>query len=215
MATKIFTAIIGDVKPDEYKKVVALSTAVRTAMVKPDAILIYTVPNPTLASLLAQEALINASEAKVLAGDHSYIATRDGQSVTLYGLLKQEANYVNVTAPGDEGKLKLSGFPVSKEPAPKEIPGQVIIKRAVDGPNPNSIKFFIESLKQSGLVYKIQTSKTPDIESSWVTVTTVKSMRKLIVPGLTLNVLNYYRIGATNSHGDGKWSKAFPFTAQN
>jgi len=201
------------VKVDDYKGILDRAKGVSSAMNKNSAI--YTNPNPLLGAIDAQVLVVQGFIDKVNTGDHSFIASRNEAAVTLYNMLKNELIYVNKRGNYDRAILILSGFPVNKFPEPQPIPDKVVIKRVEDGKEPNTAKFFIMQIGQRYVFYNIQTTLTPDDETSWKTLVTVKSSMKLIVPGLENQVLMWYRIAAGNAHGMGQWSNRISFISQN
>ena len=141
---------------------------------------------------------------------------RDVQTAKVYAELQSLQVIVNTVAAGNVATIGLSGFPASADPAPKVIPGQVIIKKAIQGSTELSAKIFIESLHQSPLTYVVRTTTVAGAgvnDPSWVTVLQTPSSRKLIVPGLVKNQQIYISVNASNTYGIGVFSDPMSFTA--
>ena len=141
---------------------------------------------------------------------------RDEQAALVLADLQVLLAPVNTVAKGNVAIIALSGFPNSADATPQSIPGQVVIKKVVDGPTTLSAKIYIESLKQDRLTYTVRTTTVAAAgvnDPSWKIVLTTTSMHKLIIPNLTHLQEIYIDVCASNAHGTGLYSDPMSFSA--
>ncbi|MBP7496799.1 MAG: hypothetical protein KA792_03960 [Bacteroidales bacterium] len=197
------------VSPKNCDSVLTLARDVVSAMTINNSI--FTLPNPTLASITAEADTLQDLIAKVNSGDHSFLELRNEAAGKLYRILQDEIIYVNIIGNGTRGILELSGFPVSDPPDPKPIPPQIIIKDIKQGPSPNTIKIIIENPGMTKLNFRVQSTVTPDDENSWKDILLSTNSKDLIIKAVNPKLQYWYRVNAYNASGEGLWSLAHPF----
>jgi len=178
--------------------------------------------NPTVfkADLEAQLEKASSAQAATRGGGVSETATRDSEVEKLFELLKKRLlTWVNGLYEGEREKLMASGFGVSKDPSPKEIPSQPNIKYITDANTGNTFCAKIVLVKKTNpldekkevYTYIVQMSKERDNESSYVTVLMTQNQYKLIVPNLERGVEVFFRVARRNARGQSYWSEPVSF----
>ena len=212
MATRRAVAVLKIKRPTDYKSVLSRTSTVVTSMTT--AVAIYALPDPPLATLTAQAAVLQGYVDKVNDGNHAMIDMRNQESETLYRMLQEELIYVNKVGNNDRGLLAQSGFEVSDDPNPRPIPVQVIIKRIEKGEEPNNAKIVIIKMDQTMVEFIVQTTITPATEDSWKTVLIESNSHNLILEHLVPGQEIWIRICAKNTTGSGLWSLPISYFPQ-
>jgi hypothetical protein len=81
----------------------------------------FTTPQPTIAALQTAVDAYTASLAKAKYGSREDKAQKNADKETLIGLLRDECDYINMVAKGDEVALATCGLPLSKDRQPKVL----------------------------------------------------------------------------------------------
>ncbi|MBP7496174.1 MAG: hypothetical protein KA792_00720 [Bacteroidales bacterium] len=209
---KVYPYVVMKVKITDYKAILNLARTVVVAMT--DNSLIYTDPAPALATLSAKIDLLQEIVNKVNQGFKNWIGERNETAAELYLLLQQEIIYVNKIGNGDIGILQLSGFSIVDPANPKPVPPQVIIKRIEQVNRADTVKIIIEKINQTPAIFNIQTTLTPNDESSWKLILSTHNSHKLLISNIVPDLKYWYRVAAANAQGQGPWSLAVPFISQ-
>ena len=217
MSTKIITAILGCTMT-QYVKVFDLSKALLAGLYFFTALF----PNPIHAKNDFDDQYKKTSELydQVLGGRADLRSEFETELKILWSMIGDLLYYVNSLYRGQAEKIRKSGFPLSAEPLPHSLPGQMVIDRIVDGPVDHSAKIipvkgsgFTDTVK-GGLTYLVQKSDDGIAEANFKDFFQVTDRRKVIGTGLTRAKEYYFRIAAFNSKGQGKWSDPASFIAQ-
>ncbi len=173
----------------------------------------FATPNPTILILTNENAkltsLIGEAKGNTLKKD-----ARDAQSIVVYNLLQNEIIYVDGVAKGNKVLIDESGFDASLEPHVHTNPDKPVIKKIVDGKAPATAKILIEKGLGTGLLFTAQTTLTPAVESSWVTMLDHVSRPKLILIGLVRAQEIFVRVRAADGSLKGDYSTPVPFIAR-
>jgi hypothetical protein len=213
MSTRRSVAVMGVRRPAYFNQVLMRANTVVFALTNNASI--FTTPDPALAVLIAQAAMLQGYINDVNDGDHSKIGLRNEASVKLYDMLREELVYINKIGNHNRGLLEQSGFAVNAMPEPQSVPPQVIIKRIVDGYSSNTAKIFIYSLHMRYLIYIVEQSTTPDEETSWKPVLNCTNSGKLFIKNLKRGEEVWFRVCAQSSGGRGQWSNNVYFISRN
>jgi len=171
---------------------------------------LFATPVPSVATLTTENNKLDLT-IKAKDGSHQKNRACEEQAQVVFNLLKTEIAYVNKIAHGDKATILLSGFDASSEPSPRDVPAQVVIKKIVDEKAPLSAKVFIE-VADRDILYKVETTLTPEDANSWKLVLETGNSKKLIVDkGLVHGTEVYFRVAAINTHGQGLWSDVHSF----
>jgi hypothetical protein len=178
--------------------------------------------NPTVLQAVLEAQLEKAVSAQAATRGGGVIETskRDSEVEKLFELLKKKLlTWVNGLYEGEREKLMASGFGVSKDPTPKDIPGQPHIKYITDANTGNTFGAKIVLVKKTNPIdekkevytYVVQISKERDNESSYVTVLMTQNQYKLIIPNLERGVEVFFRVARRNARGQSYWSESDRF----
>jgi hypothetical protein len=164
----------------------------------------FLTPTPALADISkAIQALQAAYDAALLGGKPLKTAQRLAKA-ELLGLMTLLKAYVQLTSGGDEGIIASSGMGIKNAPAPQGIPTQVLNVRLVNNDSVGQASLRWKSIKGTES-YPVQTSQTPEVESSWVDAG-LSSKASITLTGLPSGKLNWFRVAAFNARGIGPWS---------
>jgi hypothetical protein len=220
MAHRKSKAIMGCTEK-QYPKVIERGASVKGGYYKrPD---LY--PNPVIAENIFVNQLDAASNAQVLVkgGGKKATTTRNVEVGKLFVMLRYSLlAQVNELYEGNRVKLEASGFGVSKEPSPLEIPDPPYIRRIEDANFGGSYGAKIILAQKSNplerkkerYTYVVQISRKGDDDESYVTVLMIQNMHKLIVQGLKRGEEVYIRVARSNAHGMSRWSEPRNFIAR-
>jgi hypothetical protein len=166
----------------------------------------FPTPNPPLATLTSQETTIRTKIAAIetaRANLQTAIADADAAVATGVNYLNQEGAYVQTTSGGDPVKIQSAGFDVASAGGPVHMSKVVNLGAAVgDSPGEVDLNWNPVSGAKS---YEIQTSTTPDTESSWAFKESV-TKSKATLNGLTGASRIWVRVRAIGANDKGGWS---------
>ena len=166
----------------------------------------FTTPVPTPAAigtaattLRTKIAAINSTKAAAATA----VADGDAAFKALADLIVQSGGYVQTTSGGDPVKIQSAGFDVASDGAPVHMTKVANLSAAVgDSPGEIDLNWNPVSGAKS---YEIQTSTTPDTESSWAfKETSTKS--KATLNGLTSASKIWVRVRAVGANDKGGFS---------
>ena len=169
----------------------------------------FATPIPTLTAF---GTLITTAQTKLAASDNAGViskqatADKDGAMAALLAGASQLATYVDLTAAGDEAKIRSAGMDVRLPRTAANVPGQVMNLAITAGDNPGELDLQWDPLA-GAKTYEVQTSPDPVTSSSWVPQLSV-TKSKAAVTGLTSGAKIWARVRATNPAGQGPWSYA-------
>lgn len=164
----------------------------------------YSNPPYPISEILGDVDVLAEYNRQVVAGHRLQIPLRDKALKTVHYKMNLLAGYVNGEAKGDLDKLTSSGFELQKERTPATIPGVVRKLKGVKAPGSGSCRFSWSGVRgRTG--YKVETSTTPEDESSWELLDTT-SKTHCLVDGLEVGKFVYFRVCAYNTAGQGEWS---------
>jgi hypothetical protein len=180
----------------------------------------YALPPVDEADFIAAVAKAIVSQGKVKGGSTEDTAQRDDDVKDLFTLMNPTLiNYVNGLYVGQKAKLLLSGFDVSNDPSPRNVPSIPVIKTVLMSGLANTAKVVLEPFDPQpdgtrGVVnITIQTSET-EVDTDFRTVLTTTNSKKLLIPGLARGKETHIRINATNARGTSAWSAVYHFIPQ-
>jgi hypothetical protein len=159
-------------------------------------------------------------------GNSNFVKQRDDQSVIVHGYLQQLLTYAIPICNHNKTNITMSGFDASNEPMPTEIPPMPVITKVTEGKAVGTYKVHLKrkSKKYIGLTkshadkirarYTVQTTVTPLVTTSWVTVLESAASTKLIIEKGIVAGHNYIQVYGVNSAGKSQPSAAFLFVPQ-
>ena len=159
-------------------------------------------------------------------GNSNIIKQRDEQADTVHGYLLTLLNYSIPICNHVQANITLSGFDASNEPMPAVVPPAPVITKVTEGKAVGTYKAHLKRRSKKGIAvskshadktrarYTVQTTTTPLIEGSWVTVLEGAASNKLILTKGIVAGKNYIRVYGINSAGKGQPSNPFLFVPQ-
>jgi len=192
---KFFRKVVKAFKVLADAKLLTFSQNVTASMAA--AVETYPTPVPAIVDVASQisdyEALLRSSASR----DKVQVALKNQCKQALLQMLSQLADYVNLTAQGDEAKLAESGFNLNKVPQPISLkaPTGVVL---TDGGN--SGELFLKCKRVAGASgYMYQYTTDPLLaESSWVSFAATTTF--FTFTGLTKGVTYYCRVVAVGGN---------------
>lgn len=161
---------------------------------------IFTTPPVTKVNLDAQTVIVNNAVTAAIGNDRQLLAVVRNEKKVLAIMLRQLAEYVNtVVQDGDESKLLLSGFAISKTPVKNQLPGAIDKIKATYTDVQGKIDLSW-SLSQNARYYQVYMSA--DNGETWTIFNTVFS-RKLLVDRLTSGQRYQFKIVPVGLLGEG------------
>jgi hypothetical protein len=153
----------------------------------------FTTPLPTLVELQAAVDAYSASLSKAKYGSREDKALKNADKKALIGLLRDECDYINMVAKGDEVALATCGLPLSKEPEPKVLgTPEAKVEQGASG------KLILSTPAVSGAVaYKHQYT-ADEHAATWSEVST--SRANCTIDGLTPGIVYSLRIVAIGTN---------------
>jgi hypothetical protein len=157
----------------------------------------FATPKPTLIELAAALSSYNAAMGKAENGSKSDTVVKNNWRKTLGDLMKELADYVQITSEGDEAIILSSGFDVNK-------------KAATIGPLPKPENFKIEpginkgsvlascNAVQNAYVYEFEYIEMPVTPSS-IWIKRISTKHKTVIDGLISGKQYSYRVTAVGS----------------
>ncbi len=209
----------------QVNKVVKLATTVIDKLTANSSL--YPAPDPTVAALTTERDKLVTYIGDGRNGGKEATAKRDAQSKLVFEMLQTEILYVIKTAGNDKDKILLSGFDINEQPAPKDVPGKVTLKRTEPGPVPHSQKILLEKFNNPNKITKdkftfhVEITTDASKEDTWDDAEFADGTRgmtgnskKIIIVNLLRGKEYFVRIAASNSKGRGPWSDNTSFIAQ-
>jgi hypothetical protein len=200
MATRIYFAIMGVTQKDHVGINELGQKVLDTIFVHAD---VYADVPITQAILKSKVDVSVAAQAHVKKGGTAAKIARDTASKDLHDTLENLIlPYVNGLWKGNQQNLVLSGFSVSKDPAPVDPPAIPVIKKIVDGTEPGTVKIILEkstgplNKKKQSLMYFVYQTKNPLDETTLQLVLTTSNSHQLIVQNVQKDVPVYYCVSA-------------------
>lgn len=183
---------------------IQLCTNIKTAMTGNAT---FATPTPTLTAFgtlitTAQTALTTSENAQVAA--KAATATKDNAMTALRTSASQLANYVNLTAAGDEPKILSAGMSVAATASPVGIPAQVANLSITSGDNNGELDLQWDPTP-GAKSYEVQLSPDPMTSTSFVAQPSVTKSKSALT-GLTSGSKMWARVRAVASAGQGAWS---------
>jgi hypothetical protein len=164
----------------------------------------FTTPNPALDVVMNAINKLEISYAASLDGGISKTALMRTDTATLDLLIAQLMNYVQDVTGGNELKILSSGMEVkATATAPQPMPAPLNMKYLTDS-NDGEANIKWSPVKGSK-AYLIQSSTTPDVETSWAFFDACTSANYTAL-GLTSHTAIWFRIAALGAKGAGPWS---------
>jgi len=167
----------------------------------------FTTPTPTLVAL---GTLISTAATKLTTAENAQttakLATAD-KDVALDALragLVQLANYVDLTANGDEVKILSAGMQVRAAAAPVGVPAQPASLALTGGDAEGELDAQWDGVN-GAKSYELQLSPDPITGSSWVAHGAV-TKSKAALTGLASGARMWARVRAVGAAGPGAWS---------
>ncbi len=205
---KRFEAVLHLSTPRSASDILALANRVIKGLSENTSV--FANPDPAIAVLQAETALLQQLMTESANGDRQKIQARNEQAEKLNDLLKHLAAYVTKVAAFDRAAILLSGFDASAEPKPVPGPDKVSITRIVDGPLPLSARILVMSPGVRA-TFRLQISTTPEDEKSWTLILETDNSRKLIAENLERGKEFFFRVAARNHRGNSGWSESVGF----
>jgi hypothetical protein len=168
----------------------------------------FATPTPTLTAF---GTLITTAQTKLSASDNAQTtakqttADKDTAIAALLAAVSQLATYVDLTAAGDEGKIRSAGMDVRSARTAATTPAQVMNLSITTGDNPGELDLQWDPAPGTK-TYEVQTSPDPVTANSWAGQGSV-TKSKSVVTGLTSGAKIWARVRATNPAGQGPWSQ--------
>jgi hypothetical protein len=167
----------------------------------------FTTPTPTLSAFgtlitNAQTALTASENAQTAA--KSATAAKDTAIAALKAGATTLANYVNLTAAGDETKIMSAGMAVASSASPTSTPGQVMDLAITSGDSGGELDLQWDSVS-GAKSYEVQLSPDPMTSTSFVAQPSV-TKSKAVITGLTSGARMWVRVRAVSAGGQGAWS---------
>jgi hypothetical protein len=169
-------------------------------------------PNPDVPMAEATIAVnkLEAAQLAALGGDRTAIAFMHKCEEEADEVFRKQADYVNRVGNGDEAILLGSGFHISKEPTPRQVPefsvklgekpGSVLLKRhAVPG--------------AKSYIWQKCIGELPATDDGW-TLAGVSSQASYDVEGLPSAVRAWFRVAVVTSEGTSSFSVAISVVTQ-
>ena len=168
-----------------------------------EAVDVFPTPTPTLIEL--NNAIGNYVELMQLAAgrDKIQVVLKNLSKRNLLLLLSQLADYVNLTAQGDEGILAKSGFDLNKVPEPVSLkaPSRVVL---LDGGNSGQLTLKFRKVTGAPCYLFQYTTDALLGEESWVSIPATTT--SYTFTGLTKGTTYYCRVVAVGSYQQQKTS---------
>ena len=164
---KLVRKVVKAFKQFADAKLLTFAQNVTTSMA--NAVAVFPTPTPTLADV--NTALGNYAELLQLAADRSkvQVVLKNQAKQSLLALLSQLADYVNLTAQGDEAILVQSGIDLNKVPQPVSLkaPTRVVL---LDGGNSGELVLKFKRVQGAPSYLFQYTTDATLAEESWVSI---------------------------------------------
>ena len=161
----------------------------------------YTTPIPPLNTITdASDTLDAANNAYDFTRSRLDKEARDVAFVTLKGLLKVLAGYVQAISQGDKDTILSAGFEVEKSPSPiGQLPAPPNV-RAIVAPYPGHLEVKWGGVKGRTTYELWMTDGDPKVEANWK-LQAVTSKNRIVVEDLTSNTVYFFRVVAQGAAG--------------
>ncbi len=192
---KFLRKVVKSFKKLADAKLLTFAQNVTTSMA--NAVAVFPTPVPTLTDI--NTALGNYAELLQLAADRSkvQVVLKNQAKQALLALLSQLADYVNLTAQGDEGILVQSGIDLNKVPQPVSLkaPTRVVL---LDGGNSGELLLKFKSVAGAPSYLFQYTTDATLAEESWVSIAATTT--SYTFTGLTKGATYYCRAIAVGAN---------------
>ena len=163
------------------------------------------VPEPTIAALTAQRAVVEAAIVDSAGGDHAKVYARNVEVAKLKAMLVAEAHTVTAQAQGDVVKILSSGFEARKLPEPfGPLPAPEAVE-ARTGDKPGEIKVQCGPVKGAHYYHWYINSENPDDQALWQ-LFSVGSKASFVASGLRPGGRYWFSVEAQGPLGAGPLS---------
>ncbi len=159
---------------------------------------------PAPATVIANLDQLQVYLTESLAHNYAHVEARERLRKETQAMISQQVSYVNSIADGNEGILELSGFELSKVPAPKPMPEQGKVLGVI---NLNEGQVIFQYKHIPGCtVYELEVKGPNGYNRKEISLYTKVKMSDLPV-GVSLRV----RVCGRNNKGEGVWSNYYNF----
>ena len=180
-----------------FADAVLLTFSQNVAVSMANAVAQYPTPTPSLEDVGAE--ISNYTELLQTSAnrDKIQVALKNESKQNLLYLLSQLADYVNLTANGNEAVLTMSGFDLNKVPEPVTLSAPTDIKLQ-DGGNSGELELKFKSVQGASSYLFQYTTDTTLADNSWVSV--AATTKSYTFSGLTKGSTYYCRAVAVGSN---------------
>ena len=182
---------------------VARTLEIAEATAKPAAVVHFTTPLPTLASITASANQLRSDENDLKSGVLGAKTVRDRQNKSNTLLMNQFVTYVEVASGGDQAKIETTTLEVKALPGASAVMGKVVGVKGIVGRFAGESILTWQKMPKASF-YQVQ--KSADGKTGWLNEGNPVTKTKAIIDGLVPETGSYYRISAGNTLGIGSWS---------
>lgn len=153
----------------------------------------------TVADLTTRTAAFSNAIDEAAGKDRQKLAALREAKKTLVGLLRSDAEYVNIVAAGDEAMLLTSGFELTKRPERHHLPEEI---REIEAEYTDIPQTILLRWSRSRFAKSYQVFMSQNNGQTWTLFDTVFG-RKLMCEALTSGTRYMFKVVPVNNAGEG------------